>query len=179
MEENVKTRPDPAMFILLLCMAVTVLDQFTKYLVRMHFALGESRPVIPGFFDLTYVRNTGAAFGILSERGPWLVVLSVVMLGVIVVFRRAFLTDGMISRLAMALMISGILGNLIDRLKLSYVVDFLDFHWQTHHFPAFNLADSAICTGVGLYILSQFLASKAGESPEEACRPPAEVAGNA
>lgn len=166
------------MFILLLCMLVTVFDQLTKFLVRSRFALSEVRPVIPGLFNLTYVRNTGAAFGMLSERGPWLVVLSAVMLGIIIIFRRAFLTDGLTSRLAMALMISGILGNLIDRLRLTYVVDFLDLHWRTHHFPAFNLADSAICTGVGLYILSQFLAAKPGVAVE-AGDAPAEAAGRA
>ncbi len=175
---NEKTRAQPDIFVLLLCVLVTFLDQFTKCLVRAHFSLGESRPVIHGFFDLTYVQNTGAAFGMLSERGPWLVVLSVVMLGVIVVFRRAFLTDGLSSRLAMALMVSGIVGNLIDRLKLTYVVDFLDFHWRTHHFPAFNLADSAICTGVGLYILSQFLAPNTANDAE-ACQALSETAGKA
>jgi signal peptidase II len=178
MEDRTDTRPDPAMFILMLCIFVTFSDQLTKFLVRASFALSESRTVIPGLFDLTYVRNTGAAFGMLSQSGVWLAVLSVVMLGVIIVFRRAFLTDGLISRLAMALMISGILGNLIDRLRLGYVVDFLDFHCGAHRFPAFNLADSAICTGVGLYVLSQFLASKAGDNPE-ACQASAEAAGSA
>jgi signal peptidase II len=79
------------------------------------------------------------------------------MLVVIVCFRRSFLNDVPGHRLALGLMVGGIVGNLIDRLRLQYVVDFLDFHWGVHHFPAFNVADSSICIGVGLYILSMLL----------------------
>jgi signal peptidase II len=160
------------MLIVILSFAVAVFDQLTKHLVRCRFELGEIHPVIPGVFDLRYIRNTGAAWGMMAGFSHWLVALSVAMLLAIVIFRRTFLSDTLIHRIAAGLMIAGIVGNLIDRVRLGYVVDFLDFYWQTHHFPAFNVADSAICTGVGLYMLSQFLAARAAPaSPREAPAP--------
>ena len=157
------------MFILTLAILVTLADQVTKHWVRMNFTIGESVPVLPGFFRLTYVRNRGAAWGMLADFSTLLIVLSVVMLAVLVVFRRHFLTDTPIHRVATGLMTAGIVGNLIDRIRLGYVVDFLDFHWRAWHFPAFNVADSAICVGVGLYMLSQGLNGnkKADASPQQ------------
>jgi signal peptidase II len=142
---------------LMLCTSVlvTVLDQITKTLVRGHIPLNERRPVIPGTFDLSYVQNTDAAYGMLQGLSHWLVVLSIVMLIGLVVFRRYFIRDARIYRLAVGLMVGGIVGNLIDRVKWGYVIDFLHFYWRTHSFPDFNVADSAICVGVGLYILAQ------------------------
>lgn len=144
------------MMIVLLAAAVTVLDQLTKQWVRDSFALGESRPVIEGFFHLTYVRNSGAAWGMFRDHASVLIVLSIVMLICLVVFRRSFIGDHWEHRLAMGLMVGGIVGNLLDRLRLSAVTDFFDFHYGTWHWPAFNIADSAICIGVGLYIVSAF-----------------------
>ncbi len=123
------------------------------------FLPGEGVPVIPGFFNLVYVRNTGAAWGMLGGLTGWLVVFSILMLLVIVIFRRSFLNDTLTHRFAFGFMIGGIVGNLIDRVRLQYVVDFLDFHAGVHHFPAFNVADSAICIGVGLYMITAFLTS--------------------
>lgn len=146
------------MLILCLSFAVAVLDQLTKHLIRQDMVVGSRIPVIPGFFDISYVRNTGAAWGMLSGLGGWLVAVSVIMLIVIVFFRRTFMTDSLVDRVAVGFIIAGIVGNLIDRLRLGYVVDFLDFYVGRHHFPAFNVADSAICTGVGLCILTQAIA---------------------
>jgi signal peptidase II len=148
------------MLVLLLSAAIVVLDQVTKQWVTIRFYLGESLPVIPGFFNLSYVRNTGAAWGMLGGLNGLLVGLSLVVLLVLIFFRRSFLTDSLIHRLALALMIGGIVGNLLDRVRLQYVVDFLDFHWRIHHFPAFNVADSAICVGVGLYMVSALFPPK-------------------
>lgn len=93
----------------------------------------------------------------------WLALLSVVMLVLMVVFRKSFLSDLLIDRICLGFIAGGIIGNLIDRVRLQYVVDFLDFYWRDHHFPAFNIADSAICIGVALYAVSQFMvARKAG-----------------
>ena len=142
------------MLVLILGVLITVLDQVTKYAVRVTFAVGESRPVIQNFFDLTYVRNTGAAWGILGGQNASLMVLSVVMLAAILIFRRSFLSDTWEHRVALGLMVGGIVGNLMDRLRLGWVTDFLDFHYQGYHWPSFNVADSAICIGVGIYILS-------------------------
>jgi signal peptidase II len=142
------------MLVLLLGFLIAAADQATKYVVRLNFAVGETHPVINGFFSFTYVRNTGAAWGILGGQNTWLTVLSVVMLIVIVVFRRSFLSSAWEHRVALGLLIGGIVGNLIDRLRLGWVTDFLHFYWRDYHWPAFNIADSAICVGVGIYILS-------------------------
>lgn len=142
------------MLVLILAFAIAVSDQITKYLVRLHFAAGESHPVIAGFFDLTYVRNTGAAWGMMGGQNTWLSLLSIVMLVVMVIFRRSFISDTWEHRTALGLMVGGIIGNLADRIRLGWVVDFLDFHIKGHHWPAFNIADAGICIGVGIYIIS-------------------------
>jgi signal peptidase II len=146
------------MLVLLLSFAITLIDQVTKYQVCLNFYPGEALPVIPGFLNLAYVRNPGAAWGMLGGLNGWLALFSIGILLGLIVFRRSFLSDILIHRLALGFMIGGIAGNLLDRLRLGYVVDFLDFYWATHHFPAFNVADAAICTGVGLYVLSTLVA---------------------
>jgi signal peptidase II len=146
------------MQVLLLSVAIVLLDQITKYLVTVRFQLGESLVLIPGCFSLTYVRNIGAAWGMLGGWNGVLVAVSAIVLVLLICFRRSFLTDSLIHRLSLALMLGGIAGNLFDRIRLQYVVDFLDFYWENHHFPAFNVADSSICIGVGLYMLSSFFA---------------------
>jgi signal peptidase II len=142
------------MWVLALGFIIAVLDQATKQVVRMTFTVGESRPIIHGFFDLTYVRNTGAAWGILGGQNASLTILSMVMLAIILVFRRSFLSDTWEHRVALGFMVGGIVGNVMDRLRLEWVTDFLDFHWKGYHWPSFNVADAAICLGVGIYILS-------------------------
>lgn len=142
------------MLTLVLSGLVVVLDQITKHAVRSRFALGDGVEVLPGWFDLRYVQNTGAAWGMFQGRSHWLVVLSVVMLVVLIRYRRTLISQSLCGRLALALIGAGIVGNLLDRVMFGYVVDFLDFYWAAHHFPAFNVADSAICTGAGLYMLS-------------------------
>ncbi|MCC7442871.1 MAG: signal peptidase II [Bdellovibrionales bacterium] len=139
-----------------------VLDQWTKLETVARFRLGESLPVINGFFNLTYVRNTGAAFGILAEAHPslripfFLLVPAIALVVIGYIFRRLPDTSIKVST-ALALVISGAIGNLIDRARLGYVIDFLDFHWRYRwHFPAFNVADIVICVGVGLLMLDLF-----------------------
>ena len=144
------------MFVLLTGFIVAVLDQVTKQIVRQSFDVGHSLPVIAGFFDLTYVRNTGAAWGILGGQNTSLTVLSMVLLVLMLIFRRSFLSDTWEHRLALGLLIGGIVGNVLDRIRLGWVTDFLDFHWYEHHFPVFNIADSAICISVTIYIVSCF-----------------------
>lgn len=145
------------MLALVVAVLVAVADQWTKEIVRQEFALSQPRAVVEGLFDLTYLRNTGAAWGMFGGQNTGLIVLSVVMLAVMVLFRRSFLSDTLSHRLALGLLVGGIVGNLLDRVRLGYVTDFLDFHWRGHHWPTFNLADSAICVGVGVYILSTVL----------------------
>ena len=144
------------MMILSLSFLVTLLDQLSKHIVRLNLHLGEHVTVVAGFLDLRYGMNTGAAMGSLQGLNSWLILVSVIMLGLIVVFRGHFLTSGATPRIALSLIIAGILGNLSDRVRLGFVVDFLDFYWRDYHFWTFNVADAAICVGVGLYVLSQF-----------------------
>jgi signal peptidase II len=142
---------------------IIALDQLTKQIVLERFRLGESISVIEGFFSLTYVRNPGAAFGILGRwdsafRIPFFIIVPLLALLVIVlIFRKVEDRDLWLS-LALSLVIGGAVGNLIDRAAYNYVVDFLDFHWGVMgpHFPAFNIADIAICVGVGLLMIDIF-----------------------
>lgn len=148
-------RPRP-MTVILVALAVACADQLTKQVIRYTFYLGESRPIIDGFFHLTYVRNSGAAWGMFRDHGEMLIAVSVVMLCLMVVFRRSFLTGAWEHHMAFGLLMGGIVGNLMDRIRLRAVTDFLDFHVGAYAWPTFNIADSAICIGVGVYILSSF-----------------------
>jgi signal peptidase II len=140
---------------LILCLIIVVIDQFTKVWVRSTFVYGgEPLEIIPGFFNLVYVRNPGAAWGMLGGQQVVLITLSIVVFILLVIFHRRVLNPTLDHRIALGLMLGGVLGNLIDRIKLGWVTDFLDFHIGTHHFPSFNVADSAICIAVGLYLLS-------------------------
>lgn len=166
------------MLVLLLAFTVAAADQWTKLVIRDSFAYGELRPVIAGFFNLTYVRNTGAAWGLFGGHNNLLVLLSLVMLAALALFRHSFLTNSRSHRIALGCMVGGIVGNLMDRVRLGYVVDFLDFRFGGRPFPAFNIADSAICIGVGIYVITSFLAERAArrrreENSAAAAPPPA------
>lgn len=136
---------------------VLLLDQLTKVLVEKDFMLHESRVVIPGFFSLTFVRNYGAAWSILSGQGWFLLlVAAVVMAGALYFFR--YLTEGYVERYwAIFLILGGVIGNSIDRIWRGAVVDFFDCYINRWHWPVFNIADIAICVGVGLFMLSTLL----------------------
>lgn len=133
-----------------------ILDQLSKIYIDTNFALSQSRRIIENFFHITYVRNPGAAFGILSDsaiRIPFFVSISLIAtLGILWYLKR--LPQGKHWQYpALGLILSGALGNLIDRLRLGEVIDFLDVHWYNYHWPAFNIADSAICVGVGIMLV--------------------------
>lgn len=142
---------------LITAILITLADQITKHFVRLDFNYGESRPVIDGLFNLTYVRNTGAAWGMLGGYTHVLTAISIVMLVLMIIFRRSFLNDTWQHRLALGLMAGGIIGNLMDRIRQGWVTDFFDFYIGSWHWPCFNIADAAICIGVGIYILTGFL----------------------
>ncbi len=146
--------------ILCASLAIVLLDQVTKAWVLHTMALGERIEVIPGLFNWSHVQNTGAAWGVMQGLSHWLVALSFVMLAAMIAFRRQLIGDTFYCRLVLGIMIGGVWGNLLDRIKLGYVVDFMDFHWKARHFPAFNVADAAICVGVGLYFLIQLAERK-------------------
>jgi len=147
---------------------ILVLDQLTKFIVDRTMPLHHSIPVIDDLFSLTYIRNTGAAFGMLAGsaaefRLPFLVLFSVLAIGFIVMMVRR-LPDrekGLIT--ALAFILGGAIGNLIDRLAYGEVIDFLDFYWSNYHWPAFNIADSFITVGVVITVF--YLIKAKGEDP--------------
>jgi len=140
--------------------AIIVFDRLSKIIIDRLLPLHHSIPVIDGFFNLTYVRNTGAAFGIFAGsveifRRPFLIAVSIVASGFIVVMLRRLPDKEKGLTTALAFILGGAVGNLIDRVVYGEVIDFLDCFWGNYHWPAFNLADSFITVGVllALYIL--------------------------
>jgi signal peptidase II len=134
---------------------VLVVDQWTKHAVQQKLALYQKVEVIRGFFNLTHVRNTGGAFGILAgEKGGagslLFVVVSLIAIGSILFLFKKMKEDEESLVLSFSLVLGGAIGNLIDRFRYGEVVDFLDFSIASFHWPAFNIADSAICLGIGL-----------------------------
>ena len=128
-------------------------DRISKLVVIHFFSVGESFPLLPGFFHLTRVSNAGAAFGILKHQILFLNAVSLIFIGAFIVFfLQPYDCSKRILFWAWSLVFAGALGNLVDRLQFGYVIDFLDFRiW-----PVFNLADSSICIGVGLMMLQMF-----------------------
>ncbi len=141
---------------------VIALDLFTKHLIRQHFVFGDLHSVT-SFFDLVRYHNEGSAFGFLNDAGGWqkwfFNGISIVA-SVVIIYLLKKHTNEKLFCAGLALVLGGAIGNLYDRITLGYVVDFLNFHLNNHYWPAFNVADSAICVGVGLLLLDSFKASK-------------------
>jgi len=152
--------------LLTLSVPLYLLDQATKILVQHGIVYGEVVPVIPGFFNLVHVHNTGAAFGMMTNNNLFFILLASAALIVIgALFLRGIFRDRF-SRVAAALLLAGVAGNLTDRLYLGHVVDFLDFILPWYgHWPAFNIADSCICVAAGLFVLASFLDGKRRPAP--------------
>jgi len=147
---------------------VLVLDRVSKWLVEERIGLHETIPVIPGFFRLTHVQNPGAAFGLFAEspsewKGVLLVAFSLVALGIVsfLLWRNSHVFS--MTGMALALILGGAIGNLWDRVLLGHVVDFLDFYVGPHHWPAFNVADSAIVAGAGILVAEILFKQAPGE----------------
>lgn len=148
-----------ALFIVLLA-----LDQVTKLMIKSKFVLHESIPVIDGFFNITYVLNPGAAFGILANlpetyRRGFFIIITIIAIAAIVylMVKESHLK---LRAVSYTLILSGAVGNFIDRAYMGKVVDFLDVYIKNHHWPAFNVADSAISIGVFLLILDMLFFNK-------------------
>jgi signal peptidase II len=139
-------------------LAIIVLDAITKWMVSANISLHDAITVVPNLFSLVHVRNTGAAFGIganaESQVVPLLLNSGAILVFLIVVAYalRTPLTDRTL-QIGLHLILGGAIGNLVDRFRFGYVVDFLDFYVRDHHWPAFNVADSAICVGIALLFL--------------------------
>lgn len=165
------------MILLLLGIAVVLGDQLTKEWIRGAYPLHEAHAVVPGFFDLTHVQNTGAAWGMFSGNSLALAGVALIALAALMVFRRRIFTPGWGGSVVAGLLLGGIVGNLLDRVRLGYVTDFLDFYHGTWHFPAFNVADAAITAACILHVLFTFLQSlkaaetKSGPAPEPDAAP--------
>ena len=144
---------------LALSFVALVLDQVSKWAIDSSMQLYQSIPLVP-YFNLTYLRNTGAAFSFLSEAGGWqrwfFAGLAIVISAVIGVWLARLKEHETVLAVALSLVLGGAIGNLIDRLAYGYVIDFLDVYYQTWHWPAFNIADSAITLGVILMLLESF-----------------------
>jgi signal peptidase II len=133
-----------------------LLDQASKLYVDRVMSLYQSIPVIDGLFNIFYIRNRGAAFSFLANaswRLPFFIAISTIASLVILVAYNRLADEQKLARVSMAMIFSGAVGNLIDRVRLGEVIDFLDVYWKSHHWPAFNVADSLICVGVVLLAL--------------------------
>jgi len=155
------------LWLTLLCL---IIDQITKHWVAGTFDYRESLAVLP-FFNLTYVHNTGAAFSFLADQGGWqrwffTAIASIASIVFLVWMAKTPKQQRLLS-IAFALILSGAVGNLIDRALFGYVIDFLDFHWAGYHFAAFNVADSVIFIGAALMIFESFTSQEANQESNQ------------
>ncbi|MBN1380088.1 MAG: signal peptidase II [Deltaproteobacteria bacterium] len=149
----------------LITAAILVLDQWTKTLVLSHMAIGESIDVIDGFFSISYIRNPGAAFGFLATASPlfrsiFFLAATVAAILLILYYFKNTAIENQWMIISLSLILSGALGNLIDRLRFGEVIDFLDVYIRSCHWPAFNVADSAITVGAVILIWQMIIKGK-------------------
>ena len=149
----------------IIVLVILVLDQASKIAVSAQLAPGQSLPVAPGLLHLTLVHNTGMAFGFLSDQSiPYkaalMTLLSVAALSAVGIYALKTSAQQTLTRWGLAFVLGGAAGNIIDRVRLGHVVDFIDVFYRGSHWPAFNLADTAICMGVGLLLLDTLLHSE-------------------
>ncbi|SFM97488.1 signal peptidase II [Formivibrio citricus] len=148
---------------LALALVVIVLDQASKQAILASLAYGERLAVIPGFFNLTLAYNPGAAFSFLADAGGWqrhfFTALALGVSAGIVYMLKKHLAESRFC-LQLSLILGGAIGNVIDRILYGHVVDFIQIHYQSWYYPAFNIADSAICIGVGLMLFDGFFERK-------------------
>lgn len=153
-----------------LSLVVLVVDQLTKVVIDVSMSLYESIPIMP-YFNLTYARNTGAAFSFLADAGGWqrwlFAGLAVGMSAFMAVWLIKLEKHEKLMAVALSLVLGGAIGNLIDRVAYGYVIDFLDVYYGDWHWPAFNIADSAICVGVGLMLLESLGVGQKADSGTE------------
>ena len=145
--------------LIIVSLVTVVLDQTTKLYIARSLPLHTMIRVIENFFTITYLRNKGAAFGMLATspwRLPFFILVSAIAVVVILVVIAKLRDDQKLAAFSLSLIFAGALGNLIDRISYGEVIDFIYVHWYEHYWPAFNVADSAICVGVFLLALDMF-----------------------
>ncbi len=161
-------RPGKYLMWLALAAVLIVLDLWTKHLASTHLAL--YRPVeITGWLNMTLAHNEGAAFSFLADAGGWQRWFFTIVAGVISLVLMIWLwrlpNRSRLLPTAIALVLGGAIGNMVDRVRYGYVVDFIDVHWRGYHWPAFNVADSVIVIGVALLLIEGFLPRRGPEPP--------------
>ncbi|MEG0823570.1 MAG: signal peptidase II [Erysipelotrichaceae bacterium] len=144
---------------ILTLVGILIVDQISKFIVMNNIDVYQNIEVIKGFFSLTYVRNTGAAWSIMEGNMIFFYIISIVALITMIGFYRNASDQDKYTKIGITLMISGTIGNLIDRVFLQYVRDFLSFIIFNYDFPVFNVADMALCIGVGFILLQIYLES--------------------
>jgi signal peptidase II len=159
-----------ARYWLLLSVVVIILDQLTKWLAEAALLPYQPVPVMP-MFNLTLAYNTGAAFSFLSDAGGWqrwfFISLTLVVVSVLFSWIWRMRAEERLHAISISLILGGAIGNLIDRVWLGHVIDFLDVYYKTYHWPIFNIADSAITIGVILLIIELFFFSSANKADDE------------
>jgi len=154
---------------------VVALDQITKIWIAQNMRLYATEPILPGFLELHYIRNPGAAFGFLSGspspyRIPFFVGVSILAIGIILYLFHKMEESEFVVPVALSLVLGGAVGNLIDRIRLGEVIDFIYFHYQRFAWPAFNVADISITVGVFLLVLRMFFQDRKSFLEKEAIR---------
>lgn len=148
---------------LTVALVVLLLDQASKLVVRLHMRVRESLPVLDGFLNIVHARNPGAAFSFLADapawfRGPFFVFITLAAIAAVLYVVARLPMEERLTRIALGGVLGGALGNLVDRLRYGEVTDFIDVYWRTHHWPAFNVADSSITLAVAAVLLQSLFA---------------------
>ena len=162
---NDRRNPYQHWLAIVIVLTIVILDQVSKYAIRTNFELYESVAVIVGSFNLTYIENTGAAFGFLSNvsfpfKTTILALAATIALLFIAFYMVTLPSSQWIARTGLSCILGGAMGNLIDRITTGAVVDFIDLYWRGWHFWAFNVADTAVTLGVILYLINVLLTKK-------------------
>jgi len=158
---------------LLLALAVLGLDQWTKWLIERHLPVGTSNEIVRGVLHISHLRNTGVAFGLFADHGAsggaWLLAaLGLAAIGIVTVYFRRARRDDVVLLLALALVLGGAAGNLLDRVATGAVTDFVGVYLGSYRWPDFNVADSAISIGLVLLVLDSFRSPRAEPDPADA-----------
>lgn len=164
-------RLDKLKLLFLILVPVVILDQVSKVLIANNLYQNQSIELIPGFLNIVYVRNPGAAFGILKDANPLIRILSLIIVAfialVIIYYLYMRVTDGNLwEKFGLGLIMGGTIGNLVDRIRMGEVVDFIDIYIKSYHWPAFNVADTAITSGVVLMLITSIFQTHSSQSSQ-------------